>query len=105
MNKKTISQIFIEHPPHWGLRGDPYLWNELEEYFSRNAFHETTEDFEKQCELLFQQLTGFPISHRENIYIERYAHGGMSSGHVCPEFWRDKAFPLLRKRYEQCIAG
>jgi hypothetical protein len=36
--RKSVSIIFQEPPSQWGLRGDPYLWNELETYFSNVFF-------------------------------------------------------------------
>lgn len=27
---KTVSVIFNERPKSWGLRGDPYLWDDLD---------------------------------------------------------------------------
>ena len=42
---------------------------------------------------------GYPITHQQDIFIKRYAHGGMSSGYVCLQFWREKVFPLLQARY------
>ncbi len=50
-------------------------------------------------EAIFQQLTGTSISSSQPIYVEKYAQGGMSSGNVSPQFWRETAMPLLRSRY------
>jgi 8-oxo-dGTP pyrophosphatase MutT (NUDIX family) len=91
--------IFSEKPPHWGSRGDPYLWREMERYFADHRVPETEEALIVAIETAFHKLTGFPITHTESIYIERFSHGGMSSGHVEPEFWRDEATPLLRARF------
>jgi hypothetical protein len=33
--------------------------------------------------------------------IERYAHGGMSSGMISVEFWRKEILPLLKTRYTE----
>ncbi|MDQ1291556.1 MAG: hypothetical protein QG615_1364, partial [Nitrospirota bacterium] len=32
------------------------------------------------------------------VYREEFAHGGMSSGFVCLEVWRDRLIPLLVSR-------
>jgi hypothetical protein len=53
---------------------------------------------------MFEELTGHPLSHPKWIYVERFAGHGMSRGLVTPEFWRDKAIPLLRQRFEDVIA-
>jgi hypothetical protein len=60
-------------------------------------------DIEEQLiallEQTYQQLTGMPLSHHEPFFIERFSHGGMSSGYVSPQFWEEIAIPLLRARY------
>lgn len=38
------------------------------------------------------------------VHVPRYDAGGMSSGHVSPEFWREVAIPLLCERFEK-VAG
>jgi len=35
---KSVSIIFKSKPKRWGLRGDPYLWDELEKNFSTILF-------------------------------------------------------------------
>jgi len=48
---------------------------------------------------VFAELTGYPLSHPDTVYIERYSYGGMSGGHISPEFWRDVAMPWLLSRH------
>ena len=50
-------------------------------------------------EAAFEELTAHPVSHPGSIHLEKYSHGGMSSGMVMPEWWRTTAIPLLRERY------
>ena len=55
-------------------------------------------------EAAFEMLTGIPISsEQEFIFIERLAHGGMSSGGVSLRFWRETAIPLLIERYNEIL--
>ena len=28
-HKNTVSELFNEEPRQWGLRGDPFLWDEM----------------------------------------------------------------------------
>ncbi|HYP02566.1 MAG TPA: hypothetical protein VER76_20410 [Pyrinomonadaceae bacterium] len=58
----------------------------------------TPEGLTSVIEEAFEKLTGFPLSHADPIYIEKYSHGGMSSGYVQPKFWRETALPLLQGR-------
>jgi hypothetical protein len=46
-------------------------------------------------------LTGTPPANQEMIFIERYAHGGMSSGYVDPKFWSETAIPMLQAKYRE----
>lgn len=93
------SALFDPEPAQWGLRGDPYLWREMRERIGADPRPETAEELVAILQATFQQLTGKPVSHDEHIFVERYSHGGMSSGMVSPAFWRDTAIPLLRQRY------
>ena len=40
------SELFEPEPEQWGLRGDPYLWGEMKEYFS----DKDTPDFREQIQ-------------------------------------------------------
>jgi len=98
---KTIGDLFKKEPIQWGLRGDPYLWMEMGEYFSTVQIPSSVSDLEKEIERAFLLFTGKTLSHRENFFVEKYAHGGMSSGGISPEFWRNQAIPLLIERYNE----
>jgi hypothetical protein len=66
---------------------------------SEHAWPASADEFQWLLEQTYTQLTGTPISRRTSIFVERYSHGGMSSGLVSPEFWRETAIPLLLDRY------
>lgn len=94
----AVAAIFQDEPQRWGLRGDPYLWREMRRHLEGVRCPATSEDLVSVIEEAFEQLTGFPLSHANPIYVERYSHGGMSSGYVNPKFWRETAVPLLKGR-------
>jgi hypothetical protein len=62
---------------------------------------ETEDQLISLIKIVFEQLTGAPLSSCDDIFIERYSDGGMSSGYVCSKFWREKAVPLFRARYSK----
>jgi len=97
----NIGNIFLEEPVRWGLRGDPYLWEEFKCYFKNVSFPESSEVLLEQLEEAFLKLTGHTVKHDEYIFIKRYDKGGMSSGHVSPQFWEEKAFPFLIAKYKE----
>ena len=47
--------------------------------------------------LYFQLVGEAPLAGRQP-FVPRYAHGGMSSGHVAADFWLTQGLPLLKKR-------
>lgn len=100
MNRyNTIGQLFEEEPSQWGLRGDPFLWRKMRDHLSEVPLPADVTELEATIASAFLELTDHPISDTENFYVEEFAHGGMSSGSICLEFWRERAIPLLRKRY------
>lgn len=97
--QKTLSMFFDARPSRWGLRGDPYLWSEMKDILGTYAYPNTEEQFAALLEQTYQQLTGAPLANPDVIFVERYSHGGMSSGCVSPQFWVETAIPLLLARY------
>jgi len=93
--QKTLSLVFQNEPSRWGLRGDPYLWKEMKKLLENRTYPDTEEEFLALLEQTYEQLTGSPIKDQMfSIFIERYDHGGMSSGHVSPQFWIEIGIPL-----------
>ncbi len=101
MSIRNIADLFEERPPHWGLRGDPYLWAEMKLHFSSTPLPASVSELETLLVEAFAALTGLPITSKDFIVADRYRspHGGMSSGAVDPGFWRDLAVPLLIARF------
>src|SRR5262245_45617777 len=100
--EKALSKLFEEQPFQWGLRGDSHLWREMKEIVNNYDYPKTEEQFTSLLEQLFQQLTGTPLaSYLRLFFVENYSHGGMSSDYVSPQFWIEKAIPMLRARYQE----
>ena len=100
MSKRgTIAELFEPEPSQWGLRGDPYLWQALAERFQLTPLPDSQAALSELLRHAFSELTGKPMSTAEPFHVERFAHGGMSSGLILPEFWRETAVPLLCARY------
>lgn len=98
--KQLLSTIFKKEPLQWGLRGDPYLWEEMKNELGNLSYPNTKEELIALIERTYEQLVGMSLlNDRDSVFIERYSHGGMSSGRVSPVFWSEKAIPMLRRRY------
>jgi len=96
---KTISKLFENEPANWGLRGDPFLWEEMKAKLDLITMPATRTDLEHILHTTIIELTERSWDNRDPIFVARYDHGGMSSGMVCPEFWRDTVIPLVVSRY------
>nr|WP_288453629.1 hypothetical protein [uncultured Pseudomonas sp.] len=100
MSTTTLSDLFQPEPIQWGLRGDPYLWQEMSEALAALPLPPSEAQLSETLETTFERLVGLPTSAQESsVFIERHAHGGMSSGYISLVFWRETALPLLLARY------
>ena len=102
---KYIGDLFEEEPIQWGLRGDPFLWKKMRLHFSELQLPEDITTFENILTREFLELTGHPITYKEIFSVKEFAHGGMSSGGISTEFWRERALPLLRSRFESTLTS
>jgi len=98
-NSISVAELFREEPLYWGLRGDPYLWREMAEQLPDAPWPASETELEQLLTRLFEQLAGISLDAPQPVYLPRHAHGGMSSGMVSSQFWRERAIPLLVERY------
>ncbi len=98
---KPIASLFSTMGIQWGLRGDPHLWREMEQYFAATPLPETVDELPPLIKAAFETLTGHPFSFDKHFFVDRYDSGGMSSGYISTQFWQERAIPLLCDRYEK----
>lgn len=100
---RYLSELFMERPETFGARGDPFFWEHLEGYFSNVEFPYTEDWLTDDIYRLFVNVSGEQLTQKATPYVEEFAHGGMSSGVLCGEFWVMRAIPLLVERYRAFI--
>ena len=98
---KSIKSLFGQNPRSWGLRGDPHLWDEMKSHFEGVPLPASTQELTALVEEAFLSLTDHSLSEVDAFFIERFSHGGMSSGYISPQFWNETAVPLLCERFEK----
>lgn len=106
-----MGELFAERPEQWGLRGDEYAWAALEERLARLPVPDDKRALEDLLVTAFNDIVGVDLMNANSweqgesgdsgVYREEFAHGGMSSGFVCLEVWRERLIPLLMSRGEQ----
>ena len=80
-----VSSIFEEPPKQWGLRGDPYLWEEMKNEFSTVPVNISIEDFEKRF---------------KEIFVDAYAFVGSVEGQYSASVGYDRQEQYLREKTE-----
>lgn len=95
----VVSDLFDPAPSGWGLRGDLFLWMEMRQSLSHVPIPELNEVLTRIISCAFTALTGEALDSREEIVVvPRFARGGMSSGCVSRDFWRDVFIPMMLQR-------
>jgi len=103
--KNVFQEIFKENPTSWGLRGDPYMWEELRSHMTNIGHKFTVKEFDNY-------ITGFFINFLlangkkvgEDIYHVRcFPAEGMSGGKVSMVWWQEIAKTELIVRYNKAI--
>lgn len=96
--EKRKSRAFFQMPDRWGARGDIYYWSFLMEHFDAPCFSALDlHGFIKEMDRVTLETCGCRISEDMSVYVEKFAHGGMSSGYISG-FWASDGLPLLCSR-------
>ena len=103
--KKNLSLIFERTPRQWGLRGDPYLWEEMKKKCERKSLDIDDYELAGFVSEFFKKMTGIPLTYEAEAHVEELAHGGMSSGMVSGSFWISKGIPMLIENLHKVKAG
>jgi hypothetical protein len=94
----VMSDLFEPAPRSWGLRGTLFLWLEMRQVLCQVPIPENPEEIDEVIAAAFCTLTHQSLSPRADVFVSRFARGGMSSGHVDGQFWVEDFCPLLRNR-------
>jgi hypothetical protein len=102
-----MSALFDPEPQTWGLRGDPYLWRALRARLDGQAVPASAEELAGLLHAAFRELAGTDLASdsANSVYREQYAHGGMSSGMISLDTWRQRLMPLLAERARTRLPG
>ena len=98
----TIADLFDPEPATWGLRGDPFVWRSLRTMLARRVLPASQSELVEILRSSFRWLTGNdPLDQTtDRIYREELARGGMTSGQIDLEIWRNVLIPMLVQRWE-----
>lgn len=96
----TMAELFDPEPERWGLRGDPHLWRAFRDHLDDRDIPASPAGVAGLLYDAFMDIVGVDLAgHPESsVYREGFAHGGMSSGMISLDTWRDRLIPLLTER-------
>lgn len=96
-----VADLFEPEPATWGLRGDPYLWRSMRTMLAKQVLPTAERDLVEILRSSFRWLTGNDLqdTSTDRIYREELARGGMTSGQVDLEVWRNVLVPMLVERW------
>lgn len=102
-----VSDLFDPEPQTWGLRGDTYLWRALRAHLAGQDIPASAGELTGLVHQAFRDLAGTDLAGdpATSVYREQYAHGGMSSGTISLEAWRQRLMPMLVERARTRLAG
>jgi hypothetical protein len=98
-DSKTWAGILFNCRKCAGLRGDDFLWHELEEVMATRDQPTSTQEFNSLLMLVLEELEVDLESSDDMQLIERYPKSGMSGGYIHLDTWRYKNIPLLQDRF------
>ncbi len=95
-----VSALFDPEPETWGLRGDPYLWRALRVHLAGKDIPPSAGELISLLHTAFRELAGVDLASdpASSVYREQYTHGGMSSGMISLDTWRERLMPMLAER-------
>lgn len=102
-----MAALFDPEPARWGMRGDPHVWRALRDHLSGTDVPPSVDEVTALLRAAFSELVGLDLAAAEPsaVYREQYAHGGMSSGMVHLDTWRENLMPLLTERARALSEG
>jgi hypothetical protein len=82
------------------VRGDPWLWRALREHLSGTDMPASASEVVSLLHAAFRDLVGLDLASdpAPSVYRKQFAHGGMSSGSISLDTWRQQLVPLLAER-------
>ena len=75
----VIGDLFTPYPEGWGLRGDLFLWLELQQALCHVSLPDEADRLARMLDASFLALTGCEITALDPVYVKRFDRGGMSS--------------------------
>ena len=100
-----LSALFDPAPDTWGLRGDPYVWRALRAHVSGTDIPTSADEVGRLLHAAFTDVAGVDLASARgsSVYREEFAHGGMSSGMISLDTWRQRLMPMLIERANELL--
>lgn len=94
----VISDLFDPAPRQWDMRGNMFLWMELRQALCHAPIPDRVEDLSLILTSAITALAGQVLETSTEVFVKRFAFGGMSSGMISGRFWLDDFVPQMQQR-------
>jgi hypothetical protein len=101
-----VSALFDPEPQTWGLRGDPYPWRALRAHLAGHDIPASPGELDRLLREAFRELAGTDLASdpATSAHREQHARGGMSSGMISLDAWRQRADAHARRAGQDTAA-
>lgn len=76
------------------------MWEDLKEAFIAIPLPCSKKKFLTLFYKYYKKITKHDFGDEESFFMDKYSHGGMSSGMISARFWREKAIYIIVNRLE-----
>lgn len=99
----TFGALFTPGPHQFGVRGDLWVWQAMQERLADTVLPGTDDEVERTLRATFADLVGADLDgpgEGDTPYLRReeFDHGGMSGGMISLPWWQQTGLPLLVSR-------
>ena len=100
--QNRYTALFLPKPQQWGLRGDPFLWQELQRKCADFTPDMDIEAFERELDRVFEGIleSGSETMSEDSLHFDSFPKSGLSGGLISLSWWLEKGLPLLKERYK-----
>ena len=100
--ENRYTALFLPKPQQWGLRGDPFLWLELQRKCADFPPDMDVEAFDAKLDSVFEEILscGKKTVSEDSLCFESFPSSGLSGGLISLTWWRERGLFLIKDRYK-----
>lgn len=100
LRRRSVGALFEPEPAQWGMRGDEPVWQTMRSKLTGTPPPDSRAALEELLHATFTDTVGVDMRTEPGSIVshERFVTGGLSSGMIHLDTWRNRLIPLLISR-------